>query len=181
MCPRFLVGDRLGQTTPPCSGPSCHPITPSLSHPVGWMLPFRQAWLGCRLLPCQSGGLQPARLLGTHLLLPPTRSLWQAGKLQVWCCFPCRRALTYPPGWGALAQEVSGVQDNGWEHSLISTWRLHREQNGDDNQAFQTSLAEPPSPPATVSERTRKSWVIFCSFSSLCSELLSTTIPYLLI
>jgi len=29
--------------------------------------------------------------------------------------------LLPPPGWGALAQDVSEVQDDGCEHSIIST------------------------------------------------------------
>lgn len=42
------------------------------------------------------------------------------------------------------------------------------EENGGDDQAFQTSLAEPPSPPANASERTRESRVIFV-VSLLCA------------
>lgn len=52
-----------------------------------------------------------------------------------------------PPGCGALVQDVSEVQADGWEYSIISTWRPHKEEDGSDDQAFQTSLAEPPNPP----------------------------------
>lgn len=92
------------------------PATPAHHRsPSPWAWPFRWAWLGCGFLPCQSSGLQSARLLGTCLLLPPMRSLWQAGKLQIRCCFPRHAGeLLRSPGWGALAWDViSGVQDHG--------------------------------------------------------------------
>lgn len=160
------MGDCLGQTTAPCTS---LPATPAHHHPPspGLHLPLCWAWLSCGFLPCQSGGLQPAQLLGTPLCCH--QLLWQAGKLQMWHCFPCRRAPTFPQAQGACE-----VLDNGWEHSIISTWRP-REENGGDDQAFQTSRGEPPSSPANASERIREP--LFCSFSFLCSEL-SMTIPY---
>lgn len=98
MCPRFLVADHLGWTTPPCSGPSCPPSTPSPSLLVGWMLPFHQAWLGCGFLPCQSSGLQPARLAAVDMLAAATNVLSLAGwKAANTVLLPMHESSYFPP------------------------------------------------------------------------------------
>lgn len=113
------MGDQFSWTTAPHSRPSCHPISfppckqdtyPLLGLVGLWLPPLPTQWVA-------------AITADGDKLLPPTCSLRQPGKPQIWTCFLLR--MTYLPlGLEALAQAaISGVQDDGCGHSILNIWR----------------------------------------------------------
>jgi len=128
---------------------------------MGWMLPFRQAWLGCGFFPRPSGALQPAWLLGTCLLLLPMRSLWQAANMVL---LPTQESSCLPQDGEPWPRMLVRCKTMVVSTALYPPECSIGKKIGVDDQAFQISFAEPPSSPSNASERTRESWVIFVVF-----------------